>query len=122
MLLTACESALGADVPKTLLNIVHYVYLAIQILVPIMLILFGMIDLAKALTSSKEDEIKKAQSGLLRKAVLAVIVFLIFSFVKLVFNFAAGDLKNDKGNVWNCVSCFIEGPESDACNTKKQGN
>lgn len=115
--LNACEQAIGTDVPDTILNIVHYVYLAIQILVPIMLIIFGMIDLAKALTSAKEDEIKKAQSGLLRKAVTAIIVFLVFSLTKFVFNFAAGDLKKngDDTNVWNCVSCFIGGPEDSKC-------
>ena len=114
--LNACEQAIGTDVPGVILNIVHYLYLAIQIIVPIMLILFGMIDLAKALTSSKEDEIKKAQSGLLRKAVVAVIVFLIFSLVKFVFGFASADLgKDEKSNVWNCVECFISGPNSDNC-------
>ena len=113
--LNACEAAIGADVPNTILNIVHYVYLAIQILVPIMLIIFGMIDLAKALTSAKEDEIKKAQGGLIKKAVVAVIVFLVFSLVQFVFNFASADLGKDKANVWNCINCFIGGPENDNC-------
>lgn len=115
---TACSTAIGTDVPGVILNIVHYLYLAIQIIVPIMLILFGMIDLAKALTSSKEDEIKKAQSGLLKKAVVAVIVFLIFSLVKFVFNFASADLGNDQPNVWNCVECFINGANSDGCSNE----
>ncbi len=114
--LNACQTAIGAEVPGTILNMVHYIYLAIQIVVPIMLILFGMIDLAKALTASKEDEIKKAQAGLLRKAVVAILVFLIFSITKFVFNFASADLtEDDSANVWNCVSCFIDGPNSKNC-------
>lgn len=115
--LDACKNAIGAEVPGVILNIVHYLYLAILILVPVMLIVFGMIDLAKALTSSKEDEIKKAQSGLLRKAVVAIIVFLIFALVKFIFNFASADLsETDEGsNVWNCVECFISGPGSSKC-------
>ncbi len=120
--LDACSQAIGTEVPSSILNIVHYVYLAIQILVPIMLIIFGMIDLAKALTSAKEDEIKKAQSGLLRKAVTAIIVFLVFSLTKFVFNFAAGDLGEDKGNVWNCISCFIDGPNGGNCKSKTNVN
>lgn len=117
----ACEAAIGADISKSILNIVHYVYLGIQIIVPIMLIIFGMIDLARALTSQKEDEIKKAQGGLIKKAVVAALVFLIFALVKFVFNFASADLENNKANVWNCVSCFIGGPNDDDCQitTKK---
>ncbi len=119
--LDACKEAIGAEVPGAILSIVHYLYLAILILVPIMLIVFGMIDLAKALTSSKEDEIKKAQSGLLRKAVVAIIVFLIFALVKFIFGFASADLDKTEGggNVWNCVECFISGPNSDNCTTGK---
>lgn len=114
--LNACQNAIGAEVPDTILNIIHYVYLAIQIIVPILLIIFGMIDLAKAITASKEDEIKKAQSGLLKKAVLAVIVFLVFALVHFIFNFAAKDIDEDEqGNVWNCVECFIGGPDSHKC-------
>lgn len=114
--LNACETALGAEVPDSILKMVHYVYLGIQIIVPILLIIFGMIELAKAITAQKEDEIKKAQGGLLKKAIVAVIVFLVFSLVKFVFNFASGDLGPDnKGNVWNCVSCFIDGPTGGTC-------
>lgn len=115
---TACSSALGADIPDSILNIVHYVYLGVQIIVPILLIIFGMIELAKAITAQKEDEIKKAQGGLLKKAIVAVVVFLVFSLVQFVFNFASADLGNDKANVWNCVNCFIGGPGDENC-TKK---
>lgn len=117
--LSACKEAIGADVPGSILNIVHYVYLGIQIIVPIMLILFGMIDLARALTSQKEDEIKKAQGGLIKKAVVAALVFLIFALVKFVFNFASGDLgEEQQANVWNCVSCFIDGTNGKNCTSK----
>ena len=116
--LNACGTAIGADVPDSILKIVHYVYLGIQIIVPILLIIFGMIELAKAITAQKEDEIKKAQGGLLKKAIVAVVVFLVFSLVQFVFDFASGDLGTDKGNVWNCVNCFIGGPDNDKCTQK----
>ena len=75
----ACSGLIGdKGIPGDIVNIIHYIYVAIQVVVPIVLIIFGMIELAKALTSQKEDEIKKAQSSLLKKAVVAVIVFLCF--------------------------------------------
>ena len=113
-----CKGALGAGIPQNIANIVHWLYLGIQIIVPLLLIIFGMIELAKAITAQKEDEIKKAQGGLLKKAIVAVVVFLVFSLVQFVFDFASGDLGTDKGNVWNCVNCFIGGPDNDKCTQK----
>lgn len=109
----ACGNVIGAGIPGNIVNIIHYVYLGIQIIVPILLIIFGMIELAKAITAQKEDEIKKAQGGLLKKAVVAVIVFLVFSLVKFVFGFAGGTQ-----DAWGCVDNLINGTcDSNAGNT-----
>ena len=101
-----CGDLIGTGIPGDIVNIVHYIYIAIQILVPIMLIIFGMIELAKSLASQKEDEIKKAQSSLIKKAVVAVVVFLVFALVSFVFQFANSGNK-DKDNIWNCVDAII---------------
>ncbi len=63
------------------LRLVGYVVLAIKIGVPIILIIVGMKDLAKAVTEKKEDDIKKAQQGLISKAIAAVMVFLVITIV-----------------------------------------
>lgn len=49
--------------------------------IPIILILFGMLDLGKAVISSKEDEMKKAQSTLIKRVVYAIAVFLVVTIV-----------------------------------------
>lgn len=54
--------------------------------VPFMLILFGMLDLGKAVMSSKEDEMKKAQSVLIKRVIYAVAVFLVITIVTFVMN------------------------------------
>ena len=105
-----CVGLIGGDntgIPNIVGNIVHWLYLGIQIIVPLLLIIFGMIELAKAITAQKEDEIKKAQSGLLKKAVVAIVVFLVFSLTKFVFNFAQGN-----GGAWKCVDSLISGKPS----------
>lgn len=104
---TACGTTVGAGIPGSIVNIIHYVYIGIQIIVPILLIIFGMIELAKAITAQKEDEIKKAQGGLMKKAIVAVIVFLTFSLVKFVFNFANNS--SDKSSIWSCINDVISG-------------
>ncbi len=57
----------------------------IQIGIPIILILLGMIDLGKAVIASKEDEIKKAQGMLIKRLIYAVAVFFVTTIVVLVF-------------------------------------
>ena len=57
----------------------------IQIGVPILLIIFGMIDLGKAVVASKEDEIKSAQKLLIKRAIYAIAVFFVVTLVTLVF-------------------------------------
>lgn len=111
----ACETVLGEGIPGNIVNIVYYVYLGIQIVVPIILIIFGMLDLAKSLAAQKEDEIKKAQSGLLKKAVTAILVFLIFSLVKFVFGFAGGN-----EGAWGCVDDLLHAECTSSAETSKR--
>ena len=79
MFLFACK-----DIPSDLVGLLRLVYKAIQIGVPIILIIVGMFDMGKAITQQKEDEIKKAQNLLVKKAIAAALVFLMFSLVSLV--------------------------------------
>lgn len=57
----------------------------IQIGIPILLIIFGMIDLGKAVIASKEDEIKNAQKMLIKRAIYAVAIFFVVLIVQVVF-------------------------------------
>ena len=53
----------------------------IKIMIPIGLILFGLIDLGKAVIAGKEDEMKKATSALIKRVIYAVVVFLVVHIV-----------------------------------------
>ena len=80
----------------------------IQIGIPIILIILGMIDLGKAVIASKEDEIKSAQKLLIKRIIYAVAVFLVVSIVTLVFSVVAGNTDTDgkKANDWSaCWEC-----------------
>lgn len=57
----------------------------IQIGIPIILILLGMLDLGKAVVASKEDEIKAAQKLLIKRAIYALAIFFVVLIVQLVF-------------------------------------
>ena len=92
-----------SSIPEPLLNITHLIYKAIQIGVPIILIIVGMFDMGKAITQQKEDEIKKAQSLLVKKAIAAGLVFLMFSLVQLVVSVVSPDTTASGSERWACV-------------------
>ena len=94
--------------------IVSTIVTVIKIAVPILLIIFGMLDLGKAVIASKEDEIKKGQQTFIKRAIAAVIVFFVIQVVQIIVRFVSG---NDQ-NIASCFNCFINGKaEIGACET-----
>lgn len=87
--------------------IVSTIITVIKIVVPIILIIFGMLDLAKSVTASKEDEIKKGQQTFIKRLIAAVIVFFVIQVVQIVVNFASGEDEN----IVNCFNCFVNGKD-----------
>lgn len=66
------------------LQIIKFILKVIQYVVPVILILMGTIDLIKAVTQGKEDDIKKGQKTLISRAIAAVIVFLVPLLVTVI--------------------------------------
>ena len=77
-------------IPQQIADIIKFVYNAIRIAVPLLLVIVGMFEMGKAVTAGKEDEIKKAQGLLVKKAVAAVLVFLMMSLVKMIISVVGG--------------------------------
>ncbi|MCI6265395.1 MAG: hypothetical protein MR598_00945 [Erysipelotrichaceae bacterium] len=68
--------------------------------IPMVLILFGMIDLGKAVMAGKEDEMKKAQSTLIKRVIYAVAVFLVVTIVTFAMGLVGS---TDWKDCWNNV-------------------
>ena len=83
----------------------------IKIAVPIILVIFGMIDLAKAVMSNDEKEMKGAQTKLIKRVIYAVAVFLVVTIVQLIFS-ALDSTDEDTSDVTGCISCFISNAEN----------
>ena len=54
-----------------------------RVIIPIALILFGTVDLGKAVIASDEKEIKEAQSKLIKSFIYAALLVLIFILINL---------------------------------------
>ena len=88
------------------IGIVKGVITLIQWGVPILLIVFGTLDLAKAVIAGKEDEMKKAQSTLIRRAIYAVAVFLVVFLVQTVMGIVSDNVTGV--DTKNPITCWNE--------------
>ena len=102
----SCGSGLLTDIPSMIPRVVHIIYLFIQIAIPVLLVIFGSIDFLKAVIAQKEDEIKKGQQTFIKRLIAGILVFFVFSFVKIIISFAA-DSKSEGRKIINCASCLI---------------
>ena len=91
----------GGGFPGEIANIISIVYNFIKIGVPLLLIIFGMLDLGKAVIAQKEDEIKKGQQLFIRRLIAAVIVFFVLFIVQFVIGLV------DSDGVMSCVSGIL---------------
>ena len=108
--IVSCGDKLLTDIPSMLPKVIHTIYIVLQILVPILLVLFGSLDFFKAVIASKEDEIKKGQQTFIKRLISGIIVFFVFAIVRLVISFA-GD-EDSKSNIMKCASCIINNDEN----------
>lgn len=97
----ACEG-LGpiVSVVKGLFNI-------IKILVPIALLIYGVLDLAKAVIASDEKEIKGATSKFIKRAVAAVAVFFAVTIVDTLMGLVGkGEESGDGATSASWFACW----------------
>lgn len=103
----SCGSGFINHIPRYVPKLVNIVYLVIQVAVPIVLVIVGMINLLKAVTSSKEDDMKKAQMLFVKQLIYGALVFFAFVLTKLVISVAAD--ASDKSRIIDCTNCFVNG-------------
>lgn len=74
--------------PESIRYLVDEILQYVRIIVPILVIVFGIIDFAKAVIASKEDEMKKAQSTFIKRLIIGVAFFFIPIFVDIIMDLA----------------------------------
>lgn len=98
-----------------------WIFFILKILIPLVLIIFGVIDISKAVLSSKDDEIKKSTKTLIMRVVAGIIIFLVPSFlnfiVGLIGSKADGVYNENNGTFADCTSCMLS-PGQDYCSVK----
>ncbi len=99
------------EIPEAIANLIRTVIFIIQVVVPILLILWGMLDFAKGIIGSDEDKIKAGQKKFIQRVIAAIVVFLIVTIVQLVIS-AVGSISgdgNEASSAWTCAKNIISG-------------
>lgn len=82
--IASCEEFMGLEQTSTLISLLKSIITIIKVVVPILLVVWGMLDLGKAVIAQKEDDIKKGQNTLMKRSIAAVIVFLVPTIIGLL--------------------------------------
>ena len=95
-------------VDEKIVKVVHTIILIFQVVGPVLLVIFGMLDLVKGVMAQKEDEIKKGQQTFIKRLIAAVIIFFVIAIVRMVVSFVTDGDEN--GNeVMDCIDSFLNG-------------
>ena len=100
--LLSCGGGYLTDIPSIIPKITTIIYTLVQIAVPILLVIFASLDLIKAISSGKDDEIKKNQKVVLKRFIAAVLVFFVLAVVKFVI------VNITDSGIMECTSCFLD--------------
>lgn len=107
-----CFKCGGQEFPYMLAQFTSTCVTVVKIVVPILLIILGMIDMLKATSSQKEDEMKKAQQIFVKRLIAALLVFFIVAIVQFTFGILT---RAGFGDATQCLNSFINGNVSGQC-------
>ena len=94
-----CQSEAGYRI----FGLLGYVVEFIQIAVPILIIILGTIDLVKAIIAQNDEQMKKAQSTLIKRVIYGVVIF----FIPMLINFIIGLVNTDtNADNYACIESF----------------
>ena len=89
---------------KDVWSVVGKILGVFKIVIPLLIIIFGMIDLGKAVVASKDDEVKKAAKQLGMRILAGVVIFFIPTIVGFAFSLA--DVFDQEGDYSVCRDCI----------------
>lgn len=95
----SCNGILTADAAAFIQKIIDW----IRILAPILLIILGSVDMGQAVISEDKDNLKKATSRLMKRAIAALAIFFIPLVVRVLL-----DISGITGTLVDDPMCAID--------------
>lgn len=79
----------------------------IKIVIPLLIIIFGMIDFGKVVISSDEKEINKSTSRIVKRIIAGVLIYFIPTIILALFDYLQlSEIYTDK-NFYRCSTCLL---------------
>ena len=100
---------------------IGYIMMIFKIVIPLLLLIFGMFDLGKAVVASDDKAISKATQALVKRAAAAIIIFFIPTLVGFIFSIVAGFDEDIKKNYTVCKECIVS-PTKECAKCAKSPN
>lgn len=105
-------------IPENLPVFTRRVINVVKVLVPVVLVIMGMIDFLKAVTSNDEKVMAESPKIFIRRIIVSVLIFLVIVIIQFVVrlisdaSIKSGNEKNPAESVAECISCFISDKEA----------
>ena len=97
-------------------QLVGYFLLVVKIVIPVALIIIGIITLGKAVISSDEKDTKKGINSLIKKFLVAAVIFFVPNIITALFS-VVSNFNDVKDDYIVCNKCMSH-PNSDFCKKK----
>ena len=92
-------------IPAEVADITSKVYFILRLIGPILLLIIGGFEMAKAIAAQDESAIEKAKKKLVNKFIAAAAIFLVLTVIKLAVSLVA---ENTPG-IFECVNILLDG-------------
>ena len=90
---------------KEIWQFVGWLVTILKIVIPVILVILGIVALGKAVISSDDKEIKTAINGLIKKFIIAVVIFFIPALISALFD-AVAAAKDTMADSKVCIKCI----------------
>ena len=92
-------------IPAGIADLTSKAYFILQIIGPVLLLILGGFEMAKAVSTQDESAIEKAKKKLVNKFIAAAAIFFVFTIMQFMVNLLA---KNAEGII-ECVDILLNG-------------
>ncbi len=95
------------------LIIIGHIISILKYIVPLIIIVFGMVDFTKAVVSSDDKAISKAAGALIRRVIAGIVIFLVPTIISTILNITIStDINNNKTTIGDtefgkCTKCIF---------------
>lgn len=97
-----CSMAAGAPL-ASVWTVISFAVKALLIGIPVIMVIFGLMDMSKAVMAGKDDEIKAAQKLLVKRIIYTVVAFLLVTIVSAIL----GLVNNESSTAIACLDAIF---------------